>query len=155
PRRRLPVRDWACRFLARSSRIIMDTLTWKARWARAPHSRLFCPYPRPRRRNRMDKENYRPTIMVLDDEEMVTTSLTNLFGLRTDYRTIACTSTTQALTEAGNHTFDLVIADYLMPGMDGIAFLSRFKEVQPMALRILLTGYADKERAIRAITQVG
>jgi len=42
-----------------------------------------------------------------------------------------------------------------MPGMDGIAFLSRFKELQPMALRILLTGYADKESAIRAINLVG
>ena len=103
----------------------------------------------------MDKQNYQPTIMIVDDEEMVTTSLTNLFRLRTDYRTIACTSPTQALTEAVNHTFDLVIADYLMPGMDGVAFLSRFKELQPMALRILLTGYADKESAIRAINVVG
>ncbi|HYR89680.1 MAG TPA: response regulator [Terriglobia bacterium] len=103
----------------------------------------------------MDKENYKPTIMLVDDEEMVTTSLTNLFRLRTDYRIIACTSPVQALAEAGNQTFDLVIADYLMPGMNGIAFLSRFKEVQPLALRILLTGYADKESAIRAINQVG
>jgi response regulator RpfG family c-di-GMP phosphodiesterase len=104
---------------------------------------------------RMDNLDYKPAIMVVDDEEMVTTSLTNLFRLRTNYRIIACTSPTQALTEAGNQVFDLVIADYLMPGMDGIAFLLRFKEVQPLALRILLTGYADKESAITAINEVG
>jgi DNA-binding NtrC family response regulator len=104
---------------------------------------------------RMDNLDYKPAIMVVDDEEMVTTSLTNLFRLRTNYRIVACTSPSQALTEAANQTFDLVIADYLMPGMDGIAFLLRFKEVQPLALRILLTGYADKESAITAINEVG
>jgi len=42
-----------------------------------------------------------------------------------------------------------------MPDMDGIRFLSRFKEAQPQAIRILLTGYADKESAIRAINEIG
>jgi len=99
--------------------------------------------------------NYQPTIMIVDDEEMVTTSLNNLFRLRTSYRTVACNSPDEALAKSNGQTFDLVIADYLMPGMDGVAFLHRFKEAQPMALRILLTGYADKESAIRAINQVG
>jgi response regulator RpfG family c-di-GMP phosphodiesterase len=42
-----------------------------------------------------------------------------------------------------------------MPEMDGITFLGRFKEIQPQSIRVLLTGYADKENAIRAINQVG
>ncbi len=42
-----------------------------------------------------------------------------------------------------------------MPEMDGIAFLSRLKEIQPQTIRVLLTGYADKENAIRAINSVG
>jgi DNA-binding NtrC family response regulator len=42
-----------------------------------------------------------------------------------------------------------------MPEMDGITFLGRFKELQPQAPRILLTGYADKENAIKAINEVG
>src|SRR5438477_13206154 len=50
---------------------------------------------------------------------------------------------------------DLVITDYLMPRIDGISFLARFKEIQPHAVRILLTGYADKENAIKAINNVG
>src|SRR5688572_25597145 len=103
----------------------------------------------------MDNGNYRPTILVVDDEEMVTTSLTNLFRLRTDYRVTAHTSPADALAKTGGHDFDLVIADYLMPGMNGIEFLSQFKEVQPQALRIMLTGYGDKESAIRAINDVG
>ena len=103
----------------------------------------------------MTKDSYRPVIMIVDDEDMVTTSLTNLFRLRTHYRTVACNSPLEALARSDGQAFDLVIADYMMPEMDGIAFLSRFKEAQPLALRILLTGYADKESAIRAINQVG
>jgi DNA-binding NtrC family response regulator len=94
-------------------------------------------------------------ILIVDDEEMVTTSLRNLFRLRTDYEAITFTSPEEALRSAEGQVYDLVISDYLMPVMDGIAFLSRFKEAQPQAIRILLTGYADKESAIRAINEIG
>ena len=50
---------------------------------------------------------------------------------------------------------DLVISDYLMPELDGISFLMQVKLLQPQAIRILLTGYADKENAIKAINEVG
>jgi DNA-binding NtrC family response regulator len=100
-----------------------------------------------------DKEQ--PVILIVDDEEIVTTSLRNLFRLRTDYRTVTYTSPAQALDESKDNVFDLVISDYLMPGMDGIKFLSQFKKLQPQAIRILLTGYADKENAILAINEVG
>jgi DNA-binding NtrC family response regulator len=43
----------------------------------------------------------------------------------------------------------------MMPEMDGIAFLTRVKERFPLAPRILMTGYADKESAIKAINNVG
>jgi DNA-binding NtrC family response regulator len=98
---------------------------------------------------------YRPTVMIVDDEEMVTISLRSLFRLQSDYQVITYTSAQEALSSAASVTVDLVITDYLMPEMDGITFLSRFKEMQPQAVRVLLTGYADKENAIRAINSVG
>ena len=97
----------------------------------------------------------KPTILILDDDEIVATSLRNLFRLRTDYNTTVCGSGMEALTIGKTQSFDLVITDYLMPEMDGIEFLAQFKETQPQAIRILLTGYADKDSAIRAINQVG
>ena len=42
-----------------------------------------------------------------------------------------------------------------MPGMNGIQFLLEVKKIHPFATRILLTGYADKENAIKAINEVG
>ncbi len=103
----------------------------------------------------MNTDSNRPTLLIVDDEEMVLTSLRNLFRLQTNYEVTSCTSALQALDSARVKPFDLVISDYLMPEMDGITFLGRFKELQPQSVRVLLTGYADKENAIRAINQVG
>jgi len=103
----------------------------------------------------MAENKFQPTLLILDDEEMVTTSLRNLFRLQTDYRILDYTSPEEALSDGKNHVVDLVITDYLMPGMDGISFLTEFKEIHPQAVRILLTGYADKENAIKAINTVG
>ncbi len=98
---------------------------------------------------------YRPTVLIVDDEELVTVSLRNLFLLQSDYRVVTHTSPLAALAAAKGTPVDLVITDYLMPEMDGITFLSRLREIQPQAIRVLLTGYADKENAIRAINSVG
>ncbi|MFQ6116436.1 MAG: SpoIIE family protein phosphatase, partial [bacterium] len=42
-----------------------------------------------------------------------------------------------------------------MPEMDGLEFLAEVKKMYPEVTRILLTGYADKENAIKAINEVG
>jgi response regulator RpfG family c-di-GMP phosphodiesterase len=43
----------------------------------------------------------------------------------------------------------------MMPDMDGITFFIKARELRPAATRILLTGYADKQNAIRAINEAG
>lgn len=96
-----------------------------------------------------------PTIVILDDEELVITSLQTFLDLETPYRTVTFTSAKLALQHIQEHDVDLVISDYLMPEMDGITFLSQVRELKPDIPRIILTGYADKENAIKAINQVG
>ena len=102
-------------------------------------------------------ENGRPTILLVDDEEMVLNSIKSFFAIEADYDLLTYTSPEKALEdlESNHHRIDLVISDYLMPEMDGIRFLSKVKEKVPLAPRILLTGYADKENAIKAINEIG
>jgi len=95
------------------------------------------------------------TILLVDDEEMVVTSIKSFLTLETDYVVVAYTSSQEALEYIRHNKVDLVISDYLMPEMDGIEFLAKVKELQPEATRVLLTGYADKENAIKAINDVG
>jgi len=47
--------------------------------------------------------------------------------------------------------FSVVVSDMRMPVMNGIEFLTRVKETTPDVVRMMLTGNADQETAIRAI----
>jgi len=96
-----------------------------------------------------------PVILVVDDEEMVLISIKAFLMLETDYEVITCNGPAAGLEMVKQQTVDLVISDYLMPEMDGISFLMQVKTLQPHTIRILLTGYADKENAIKAINEVG
>ena len=98
-----------------------------------------------------------PVILLVDDEEMILTSIKSFFAIETDYDVLTYTSPVQALQDLDSKikSVDLVISDYLMPEMDGISFLAEVKKRFPLVPRILLTGYADKENAIKAINNVG
>jgi DNA-binding NtrC family response regulator len=95
------------------------------------------------------------TVIIVDDEEMVLTSISSFLALETQYEVATFTSAKQALEHIENNSVDLVISDYLMPEMDGISFLAKVRDLKPEVPRIILTGYADKENAIKAINEVG
>ena len=99
----------------------------------------------------MDKE----TVVIVDDEEMVLTSLSSFLSLETSYEVKTFTLPHSALEYIQDNEIQLVISDYLMPEMDGISFLAKVREIKPHVPRIILTGYADKENAIKAINDVG
>ena len=102
----------------------------------------------------VDGENSQ-TIIIVDDEEMVLTSLSSFLSLETEYKVKTFTSGKEALDFVKNNEVDLIVSDYLMPEMDGITFLAQVKKFKPEIPRIILTGYADKENAIKAINEVG
>jgi DNA-binding NtrC family response regulator len=103
----------------------------------------------------MESEVKNPTVIIVDDEEMVLTSLSSFLSLETAYEVKTFLSAQEALEFIKANSFDLVISDYLMPEMNGIDFLAHVRELRPEVPRIILTGYADKENAIKAINDVG
>lgn len=95
------------------------------------------------------------SIALVDDDEMALSSLRALFSLETDYSVTCFENPVRACKELERTRVDVVVSDYLMPEMNGIDLLREVRRVQPEAARILLTGFADKENAIRAINEVG
>ncbi len=103
----------------------------------------------------MSTEQDQPAIVIVDDEEIVLTSLNSFLSLETEYNVVTFESPKKALEYIAENSINLVVSDYLMPDMNGIEFLSKVRAMKPNVPRIILTGYADKENAIKAINEVG
>ena len=101
-------------------------------------------------------------IMLVDDEENILRALRRILAAPAEWdaadapRNIVeiFTLPREALTRAREGVpFDVVISDYRMPEMDGVAFLRALREIQPDTVRIILSGYADMEGLIGAINE--
>jgi response regulator RpfG family c-di-GMP phosphodiesterase len=90
------------------------------------------------------------TLLLVDDEPSILSALRRLFRPE-GYRVLVAEGGALALEMIKDEHIDLVISDMRMPGMDGAQFLERLRSVQPDAVRILLTGYADIGSTIAAI----
>jgi DNA-binding NtrC family response regulator len=96
-----------------------------------------------------------PIVVIVDDEEMVITSVKAFLNLETDYTVHGFTNPEDAARFLETQPADVVVSDYLMPKLNGIQLLGKAKQLQPEAARVLLTGHADKNSAIQAINDVG
>jgi DNA-binding NtrC family response regulator len=96
-----------------------------------------------------------PLVLIVDDEDMVITSVKAFLNLETDYTINGFTDPQEAAQFLETHPADVIVSDYLMPKMNGIQLLGKAKQLQPEAARVLLTGHADKQSAIQAINDVG
>ena len=94
-------------------------------------------------------------ILVVDDDNTVTSSLRILLNLEGFTDVAIFNNPIEAVEYLKGNKRDVIISDFKMPEMDGLEFLSKARALYPNASMILLTGYADKEKAIRAINEVG
>lgn len=95
-----------------------------------------------------------PLILLVDDDEYAVEILEEWLKGE-GYRIITALEGEEALRLLEDHSPELILSDYVMPGMDGIAFLTRAKEVCPNAVRLITTGYGDLDMAIEAINDAG
>ena len=94
-------------------------------------------------------------IVVVDDEKMVTSAFKALFKVEGYSDVHLFNNPKEAVEFLKTETPDLIISDFIMPEMNGLEFLTEAKKLHPEVSMILLTGYADKENAIRAINEIG
>ena len=97
----------------------------------------------------------KPIVVLVDDEDMILTSIRTLLMLEADYEVECFTNPRDAVAFLEKNAAAITVSDYLMPGLTGIQLLAEAKRLQPQATRVLLTGHADKASAIQAINQVG
>jgi DNA-binding NtrC family response regulator len=94
------------------------------------------------------KENAR--VLVVDDEPMVCVALTNWLQ-EENYLARAVHDGPQAIAAVREETWDIVLLDLRMPGMDGMEVLKQVREISPQSVVIIMTAYASVPSAVQAM----
>jgi response regulator RpfG family c-di-GMP phosphodiesterase len=95
-----------------------------------------------------------PKILFVDDEENVLKSLKRVF-MDEPFEVLAAQSGKDALQLLNETNVSVIVSDQRMPEMSGAEFLGKARNIQPNAVRIVLTGYADVQAAVSAINEGG
>jgi DNA-binding NtrC family response regulator len=90
-------------------------------------------------------------VLFVDDEPRVLTTMRMLFRGR--YELHFADSGVSALELLKSTPVDVIVSDQRMPGMTGIELLRAARELNPDAMRILLTGYSDLNAIIGSINE--
>jgi len=91
-------------------------------------------------------------ILVVDDDQNMREFLEIMLS-RENYLVACAASAEKALGYCRKEQFDLVITDMKMPGVDGIEFIKRLKDIAPETMVILITAYASGETAVAAMKE--
>ena len=94
------------------------------------------------------------TILLVDDEPDILESLSDVFSLHLPgVKVLTAPDGKKGLEILKGNSVGLVVSDYKMPGMDGLEFLTKARQVAPAAPRILITAYPELNVAVRAINE--
>ncbi len=91
-------------------------------------------------------------VLVVDDDSTLRSILCDFLKTQ-DFVTFSADSADEGLRLLERDTVDAVISDENMPGMSGAEFLAVVRQKYPETIRIILTGHASLETAIRAINE--
>lgn len=89
-------------------------------------------------------------ILIVEDEETLAASLKRVFT-KEGYSVDLAGDAETGLEIIENNSYDLIITDIILPGINGIELLKRIKERDPDQIVIIITAYASLETAVEAL----
>lgn len=92
------------------------------------------------------------TLLLVDDETNIVSALKRLLR-RDNYTILTANSGAEGLEVLAHHAVDVIVSDQRMPGMTGVEFLGRAKELYPDTVRIVLSGYTELQSVTDAVNQ--
>ncbi len=93
-----------------------------------------------------------PTILVVDDEAAIRTTLSQLLGYE-GYTVLTAADGPAALETVQQEKVDVILLDVKMPAMDGLEVLSRLASGQQRVPVIIISGHGTVETAVEAVRQ--
>lgn len=98
------------------------------------------------------RHTHERTLLLVDDEPNIISALKRLFR-RDGYKLLTAGSGAEALALLAAQHVDVIVTDQRMPGMTGVEFLHRAKELYPDTIRMTLSGYTELQSIIDAVNQ--
>jgi DNA-binding NtrC family response regulator len=89
-------------------------------------------------------------VLIIDDERPIRNSLREILEYE-KLKVSEATNAIEALEILNTNTFDLILCDIKMPGMDGIELLSKIQESKPEIPVIMISGHGNVETAVDAL----
>jgi putative nucleotidyltransferase with HDIG domain len=92
-------------------------------------------------------------ILFVDDEPQVLHGLrSSLYARRKDWEMTFAGSGLAAMDLLESSPFDVLVTDLRMPGVDGLALISRARMVSPKTIRVVLSGFVDDDQSRRLVS---
>jgi two-component system, NtrC family, sensor kinase len=91
-------------------------------------------------------------LLLVDDEENILRSLKRVLR-RGDWHVETAPDAETALAMFSQFQPEVVLSDFRMPGLNGVEFLAKVKQLSPRTQRIMLTGQADQQAIEEAINR--
>jgi CheY-like chemotaxis protein len=84
-------------------------------------------------------------ILAIDREEIILRSIRKALAGNSDlqYDVTTCNTAVESLKITRADTFDLVLIDLVLPGMNGIEVIRRIKNINPSLSVIIMTGFSS------------
>jgi CheY-like chemotaxis protein len=105
----------------------------------------------------MDEQGTRPpglpVVLLVDDEALILDSLGQ--QLQDSCKLYTATSAAEAELRLAARHYDVIVCDHMLPGEQGLDFLSRTRDMMPSTKRILMTGYTSPEFLSRSMVIAG
>ena len=92
----------------------------------------------------------RASILVVDDDAVFRAALCRFLNSE-GYQTVSVGDAESGIERLESESFDLILTDLRMPGVDGIELIRRIRKLDPDAVCIVITGFGSPERSIEAL----
>lgn len=91
-------------------------------------------------------------LLIVDDEQALCKVLSDRLTVLYDITPDVCNSGNEAVEKVKVTSYDVIVLDIEMPGMDGMETLARIKEISPKTQVVMFTGHGSEDRRILSET---
>jgi len=90
------------------------------------------------------------SILIVDDNESILETLSAILEVK-GYRTDTAKNGREAIEKSKTNFYNLALLDIRLPDIEGTKLLTKIEETSPRMVKIMITGYASLENAVKAL----